>query len=85
MSFPKSPAAAPAKKTKGTPPPLESASSNLLKPTPAPAAAPEKLKDLNFKVPAQFAKEFKLQAVQEGVSMVDLLRRLFAEYKQQGR
>ena len=35
------------------------------------------LTPMNFKVPADFHREFKLYAVQHGISMVDLLQESF--------
>jgi hypothetical protein len=46
-----------------------------------PLAHPEGLtvlRSMNFTVPEQFHREFKLYAVQHGMSMVDLLRESFA-------
>jgi hypothetical protein len=37
---------------------------------------------MNFRVPAQFHREFKLYAVQHGMSMVNLLREAFSSLKQ---
>lgn len=37
----------------------------------------ERLVDLNFKVPDSFRRRFKIRAAQEGISGVELLRRIF--------
>lgn len=37
----------------------------------------ERQVDLNFKVPESFRKRFKIRAAQEGISGVELLRRIF--------
>jgi hypothetical protein len=42
---------------------------------------PEALTPLNFRVPARFHREFKLYAVQHGMSMVDLLQESFRLWK----
>ncbi|MCZ2152951.1 MAG: hypothetical protein LC114_03450 [Bryobacterales bacterium] len=39
--------------------------------------ADDELTPLNFRVPAQFHREFKLFAVQHDISMVELLQRSF--------
>lgn len=39
--------------------------------------APDDLKTLNFKVPAEFKKAFKGYAVAQGISMLELLREGF--------
>ena len=62
----------PAKKSrKGPPPPAESTVGNLEK------SEPGTLKPLNFKVPADFHREFKVYASQQGISMLDLLQEGF--------
>ena len=38
---------------------------------------------MNFRVSAQFHREFKLYAVQHGISMVDLLQESFRLLKEQ--
>ena len=43
---------------------------------------PDALTPMNFRVSAQFHREFKLYAVQHGMSMVDLLREAFSSLKQ---
>lgn len=37
----------------------------------------EKLVDLNFKVPDSFRRRFKIRAAEEGITGVELLRRMF--------
>jgi len=44
-------------------------------------AASENLVDLNFKVPAEFRKRFKIAAAQQGVTGVDLLRQVFEAWE----
>ena len=44
---------------------------------------PGGLTPMNFKVSAQFHREFKLYAVQHGISMVDLLQESFRLLKEQ--
>ena len=41
--------------------------------------AEESLVDLNFKVPNSFRRRFKIRAAQEGITGVELLRRLFEQ------
>jgi hypothetical protein len=65
------------KSRKGEPPPLERIPGNLDKPEAG------SLKPLNFKVPDDFRKEFKTYAVQQGISMVELLQQAFALIKSQ--
>ena len=46
----------------------------------------EALKPLNFRVPPQFHREYKLYAVQNDMNMVELLRKSFELFKRsQGR
>lgn len=61
---------------KGPPPPLESTVGNLDK------AAPTELTPMNFRVPAEFHREFKVYAAAHGMSMVDLLQEGFRLLKQ---
>jgi len=63
------------KSTKGTPPARTQAPKNLE------TAASEELKDLNFKVPASFKKEFQQLALDEGKKGKELLMDMFAYYK----
>lgn len=68
----------PAKQSrKGLPPQAESTVGNLEK------AEPGTLKPLNFKVPADFHREFKVYASQQGISMLDLLQESFKAMRQQ--
>lgn len=78
------------KKTKGAVPVMEEASDNLkptVKPTPTKKAPPvevrqqEELKPLNFKVPASFKKEYKQFALDNDLSLVDVLKLSFKKYK----
>jgi hypothetical protein len=57
----------PPKSKKGKPPEPASAHANLDKPD------PNDLKPLNFKVPAEFHREFKTYAASQGTSMLELL------------
>lgn len=59
------------KSTKGEPPQVSESRSNLKKPEPG------KLVDLNFKVPAEFRKDFKVAAAIHGKTQVDLLQEIF--------
>lgn len=68
--------APPARKTKGEPPPHSKPSQNLTK------NVPDKLRPLNFRVPAAFHKEFKLYAANHEISMLDLLQKAFESYKE---
>jgi hypothetical protein len=61
---------------KGPPPTPAKTVNNLDKPDPA-GLAP-----LNFKVPAEFRREFKTYAAQRGTSMLKLLIEGFELYKQ---
>ena len=64
------------KGNKPAPEKFEEASQNLDK-TPKEEPVP-----LNFKVPAEFKHDFKLYALEQGISMVKLLERCFNHYKQ---
>ena len=46
---------------------------------------PNELTPMNFRVPAHFHREFKLYAVQHGISMVDLLQESFRLMKSRKR
>lgn len=64
------------KKTeKAVPPPSVIALANL--------DHPDAVTPMNFRVSAQFHREFKLYAVQHGMSMVDLLQEAFAVLRKQ--
>lgn len=64
------------KKTKGTPPKETVSSENLHKP-----ANKEKVA-LNFVVDADFRKSLKVYALEHDMSMVALLRKMYAFYKE---
>ena len=64
-----------AKKRKGTPPKEQEMSRNLDKPT------NQELKPLNFKISADFKKEFKQYAFDHDITMVQLLIKSFEYYK----
>ena len=66
----------PIRATKGAPPVEIEASRNLTK------AEDSDLAPLNFKVPAEFKREFKTLAAQMDISMVELMRRCFQVYKE---
>lgn len=63
--------APPNRTTKGAPPTMSETLDNLDRPEAA------DLKPLNFKVPAEFHREFKAHAAIHGISMVDLLKEGF--------
>jgi len=67
---------------KGTPPKMEEASSNL---TNLPKKAVGIKKDLNFKVNADFKKQFKQYATERDLSMHDLLVQIFEFYETNNR
>ncbi len=69
----------PPKTRKGSPPPLPKTIGNLDKPEPT------GLTPMNFKVREDFHREFKLFAVQRGMSMVDVLHEAFRLLKEKGR
>lgn len=69
----------PKRSAKGTPPSPVIALANLDRPEPT------ALTPMNFKVPEEFHREFKLYAVQHGMSMVDLLQQAFQRFKQSAR
>ena len=62
------------KNTKGVPPSVESSfqTTNNLNKT--------NIKPMSFKVPAEFQKAFKQKALDEDISMVELLVRMFDKY-----
>lgn len=64
------------KRTKGTPPKETISSENLHKPTSEQKVA------LNFLVASDFRKSLKAYALENDVSMVELLRRMFEFYKE---
>lgn len=64
--------------TKGLPPkglPPQASNNNLNKPAQA------ELVPLNFKVPPEFAKEFKVFAAMHGYKLIDLLKDSFESHK----
>ncbi len=61
----------PRKKNKGEPPSIEETKSNLEKPDPGETV------NLNFKVPAEFKRDFKIAAATYGCTQVELLQRIF--------
>ncbi len=61
----------PRKPNKGEPPSIEEIKDNLEKPEPGGAV------NLNFKVPAEFKKDFKIAAATYGCTQVELLQRIF--------
>ena len=68
--------------TKGEPParlPTEAVapSRNLTKPQPGSSVG------LNFKVGAEFRRDFKIEAAMHGLNQVELLQEMFALWKQQ--
>lgn len=63
------------KKGKGEPPPENRPSANLKK------SNPGELKPMNFSVPAEFRKEYKRFAVDNDMTMVELLSTSFSYYK----
>jgi len=76
------------KKTKGAVPLIDEASDNLIsaepiitRKTPAIVKQQEELKPLNFKVPASFKREYKQFALDNDLSLVDILKLSFAHYK----
>jgi hypothetical protein len=68
---------APKHSGKGAPPPVEQTIGNVEKPEPADPVA------LNFKVPAEFHREFKSYAARQGMSMLELLHEGFRLVKHQ--
>ncbi|WP_068819870.1 hypothetical protein [Phormidesmis priestleyi] len=61
---------------KGEPPKLEQNRSNLDTPQLG------ELANLNFKVPAEFKRDFKIAAAQKGITQVDLLQEIFQFWSQ---
>lgn len=61
---------------KGDPPKTTETRSNLNKPEPG------KTVDMNFKVPAEFKRDFKITAAIHGISQKDLLMEIFREWSQ---
>jgi hypothetical protein len=63
-------------KTKGDPPARAEIRDNLSKPEPSEIVA------LNFRVPAEFKKDFKIAAATYGITQSELLQQLFKEWRQ---
>ncbi|PZD70408.1 hypothetical protein C1752_13134 [Acaryochloris thomasi RCC1774] len=61
---------------KGDPPTATDTRSNLGKPEPG------KIIDMNFKVPAEFKRDFKIAAATHGMTQKDLLMEIFHEWSQ---
>ena len=61
---------------KGAPPPDTQPSTNLHK------SPPSSIKDLSFKVPYEFWREYKLTAMEEGMTMTEYLRVTHSFYKE---
>jgi hypothetical protein len=61
----------PRKPSKGEPPAADETKSNLDKPEPG------SLVDLNFKVPFEFRKNFKIAAATQGMNQTELLQEIF--------
>ena len=70
------------KKSKGAVPSMEEASNNLtVVDTNNEKEVREELRPLNFKVPTSFKKEYKQFALDNDLSLVDVLKLSFAAYK----
>lgn len=61
----------PSRNRKGAPPKIEEIRTNLEKP------GPEEAANLNFKVTAEFKRDFKIAAATRGVKQVELLQEVF--------
>lgn len=61
---------------KGEPPKSVETRSNLETPQ------ADELANLNFKVPAEFKRDFKIAAAQRGITQVELLQEVFAFWSQ---
>jgi hypothetical protein len=66
----------PGKLTKGEPPSREETRGNILKPESGKYVA------LNFKVPAEFKRDFKIAAATYGMTQSDLLQQAFSDWLQ---
>lgn len=62
--------------TKGEPPDRIQTRDNLVKPEPAESVA------LNFRVPAEFKRDFKIAAATQGITQSELLQQAFTEWRQ---
>lgn len=61
---------------KGEPPKPEQTRANLDTPQ------PNELANLNFKVPAEFKRDFKIAAAHKGITQVELLQEIFEFWSQ---
>ena len=66
----------PGKFTKGEPPTRDETRGNVLKPESGKYVA------LNFKVPAEFKRDFKIAAATYGITQSDLLQQAFTDWLQ---
>jgi hypothetical protein len=64
------------RKQREAPPQLEEAPRNLEK------APPQDTETLNFKVVAEFKREYKVYAASRGMTMIDLLEQSYQIYKE---
>lgn len=66
----------PRKPGKGEPPNIEATKANLDKPEPA------EMTNLNFRVSAEFKRDFKIESARRGCSQVDLLQQVFRYWQE---
>ena len=66
---------APIKNKKGEPPKINETRGNLTKPS------ANRLVALNFKIPAEFKKDFKITAATQGITQSELLQQAFQSWK----
>jgi hypothetical protein len=66
----------PRSNSKGLPPKIEEVRANLDKPDPG------KAENLNFKVTAEFKRDFKIAAANRGLNQVELLQEIFMFWSQ---
>lgn len=72
------------KHSKGAVPTLDDASDNLgvvSSPTPSLVEDSERIKPMSFKVPESFFKEYKQFALDNDISLTELLKRSFQHFK----
>ena len=62
--------------TKGDPPDRVETKSNLVKPEPLGTVA------LNFRVPAEFKRDFKIAAAMHGITQSELLQQAFRQWQE---
>ena len=62
--------------SKGEPPARIVTRNNLVKPVPGQTVA------LNFRVPAEFKKDFKIAAASHGITQSELLQQAFREWRE---